>query len=116
MRNDTLRRLLLASRTNRIPIVLHETSNIVRDCPRLMALLGQFSHAVAIHRTLPPARRVYDPFAIVDVAAFVHRFHYDHPRGLHSRGDLPATQLLVRRFDEIWEASRPAVSATRLGL
>lgn len=84
--------------------------------PRLTALLGRFSHAVAIHRTLPPAQRVYDPFAVIDVSAFVHRFHYDHPRGLHSRGDLPATQLLVRRFDELWENSRPAVSATRLGL
>jgi hypothetical protein len=34
-----MRQLLLARRTNRIYIVLHETGNITRDCPRLMMLL-----------------------------------------------------------------------------
>ena len=112
----TLRRFLLASRVNRVRIVLHEPGTLARDCPRLMALLGPFGHAIAIHRTLAPAQRVYDPFALTDTTAFLHRFHYDHARSLYSRGDLPATQLLALRFEEIWEASRPAVSATRLGL
>ena len=96
--------------------VLHETGNIVRDCPRLVLLLKQFSHGIAIQETLPAARRVYDPFAIGDEARFVHRFHYNDVRGAATIGDVAATHALIKRFDEIWQASAPAVSANRTGL
>ncbi len=115
-RYELLRQLLLARRTNRVYIVLHETANIARDCPRLILLLRQFSHAVSIHQTLPDARRVYDPFAVADDARFVHRFHYDNVRGVAMVGDIAATGLLLKRYDEIWQASAPAVAATTLGL
>jgi hypothetical protein len=115
-RCELLRRLLLARRTNRVYIVLHETANITRDCPRLIILLKRFSHGVSIHQTLPDARRIYDPFAIADATRFVHRFHYDHVRGIATVGDIAATGLLLKRYEEIWQASAPAAAATTLGL
>jgi len=115
-RQQSLRRLLLAKRTNQVRIVLHDASNIVRDCPRLIALLKQFSHNLSIHQVLPAANRVYDPFAIADDARFTHRFHHEDMRGVETIGDLAATRLLIKRFDEIWAASTPAVAATVLGL
>ncbi len=115
-RQELLGRFLLARRTNRVRIVLHETGNIVRDCPRLMLLLKRFSHGLAIYQTLPAARRVYDPFAVADDTRFVRRFHYTDIRGEATIGDVAATSLLIRRFDEIWEAAAPSVSATTIGL
>ena len=115
-RHELLRQLLLARRTNRVYIVLHETANITRDCPRLMMLLRQFSDGLSIYQTLPAARCVYDPFAVADDARFVHRFHYADVRGVATVGDVAATQLLMKRFEEIWEASAPSVSATTVGL
>ena len=115
-RYELLRQLLLANRTNRVYIALHETANIIRDCPRLMLLLKQFSHGVSIYQTLPAARRVYDPFAVADDTRFVHRFHYADIRGVATVGDVAAAQLLLKRFEEIWEASVPSVSATTVGL
>ena len=115
-RYELLRTLLLAKRTNRVRIVLHDTRNVVRDCPRLMLLLRHFGHGVAVHQTLPAARRVYDPFAIGDAARFVHRFHYNDVRAVATVGDVAATQLLLKRFDEIWLASAPAVTAGTSGL
>jgi hypothetical protein len=115
-RYDLLRELLLANRTNRVYVALHETANIVRDCPRLITLLKQFSHGLFIYQTLPAARRVYDPFAVADDTRFVHRFHHADVRGVATVGDVAATQLLMKRFDEIWQASAPAVSATTIGL
>ena len=115
-RYDILRELLLASRSNRVYVALHETANIVRDCPRLITLLKQFSHGLFIYQTLPAARRVYDPFAVADDTRFVHRFHHADVRGVATVGDVAATQLLMKRFDEIWQASAPAVSATTIGL
>ena len=115
-RYDLLRRFMLARNTNQVQIVLHETANVTRDCPRLMMLLKQFSHGLKVHKTLAPARRVYDPFAVADDTRFVHRFHYDDMRGTATLGDVAATQLLMKRFDEIWLASSLAVSATTIGL
>jgi hypothetical protein len=115
-RHDLLRSFLLAKRSNRLHIVLHDTGNLVRDCPRLMLLLRQFSHGLVIRQTLPLARRVYDPFAVADETRFVHRFHYNDVRGAETIGDLAATHALIKRFDEIWQASSPAVSANTTGL
>jgi hypothetical protein len=115
-RYDLLRQLLLARPTNRLYIVVHETANITRECPRLIMLLKRFSHCIRIHRTLSAARRVYDPFAIADDARFVRRFHYNDLRGVATVGDVAATNLLLKRFDEIWQASAPGVSATTIGL
>ncbi len=115
-RYDLLRRLLLAGRNRRVHIVLHDATNVMRDCPRLIMLLKHFSHGLAIHQTLPAARRVYDPFAVADDARFVHRFHHADVRGVATIGDVAATSLLIKRFDEIWEASALAVVPTTIGL
>ncbi len=115
-RYELLRRLLLARRTSRVYLVLHETANISRDCPRVIMLLRQFSDAISIHQTRRDARRIYDAFAVADDARFVRRFHYDDIRGISAVGDIAATGLLLTRFDEIWQASAPAVAATTLGL
>ena len=115
-RYELLAQFLVARRANRVKIVLHETANIVRDCPRLMVLLKRFSHGLAIHQTLSAARRVYDPFVVADDTRFVRRFHYTAVGGEASIGDIAATSLLIKRFDEIWEASAPTVTATTIGL
>jgi len=115
-REDLLRAFLLANRSHRIRVVLHDASNLQRDCPRLINLLRQFSHAVSINETEPQAKGVYDPFAVLDERDYVHRFHYDDMRGLIGLDDLSNAQLLAQRFEEIWEASFPAASATTLGL
>jgi hypothetical protein len=115
-RTETLRGFLLRSRTQRLLVVLHETSTLVRDCPRLMDLLRRFSHAISIHETPPQAKQVYDPFVLADERDYVHRFHYDSARGLLALDDPQGALALAHRFEEIWEASTPAVSATTLGL
>jgi hypothetical protein len=115
-RIDLMRALLLASARNRIDIVVHEPDNIRADCPRLVVLQRQFAHAVAIHRTQSLARGVYDPFCIADGSHFARRFHFNSMRGVLALNDPERSGDLVQRFDEIWEASQAAVTATTLGL
>ena len=107
---------LRAKRTNRAMIVLHDASNTVRDCPRIIQLLRRFSHNLAIHQTLQAARHVYDPFAVADDMRIVRRFHYNSVNGEAVTADVAMTGLLTKRFDEIWQASAPAVTATTIGL
>jgi len=115
-RFDLLRRFLLASRRNRLQIVVHEPRTMDRNCPRLLNLLRLHSHAISIHETHSNAKSVYDPFTVVDDHSFVHRFHFDEIRGLMALDDPIGTHALLERFDEIWEASSPAISATTIGL
>lgn len=115
-RMDALRAFLLANPANRVAIVVHDAGNIRTDCPRLISVQRQFGHAVSINRTQSLARGVYDPFCIADGSHYARRFHYDSLRGVLALHDPERAGELVQRFDEIWEASQPAVTATTLGL
>lgn len=115
-RFELLRAFLLASRNNCLEIILHDTDYLTRFCPRMLNLLRQFSHAVSILETTSQAKNIYDPFIVADQACYVHRFHYDSPRALLALNDIEGSHTLILHFEEIKEASRPASSATTLGL
>ncbi len=115
-RNEALRQFLLASRVNRLFIVVHDAEPIERECPRIMDLVRQFSAAVRIHETLSPAKHVYDPFVVFDASHYVHRFHYRYLRAAHGANDVIGAQQLLDRHAEIWEASAHAVRAGTSGL
>ena len=115
-RIEQLRQFLVAGRTHRLMIALHETDPVERDCPRLIALLRQFPMSIEIHRTLAQARNAADPFVIADDHSVWHQMHHEQLRAivaLHSPAD---AMPIAQRFEEIWDLSEPAVSATRLGL
>jgi len=111
-----LRAFLLANPLNRLMIVVHETDRIGQECPRLLQLLQQFGHAAKMRQTTQAAKNVYDPFVIFDAAHYLHRFHYNHLRAAQGSFDLDATQQLLDRYAEIWDASMPAACADVAGL
>ena len=115
-RAEKLREFLVRGRAHRLLIALHDTELLERENARLLTLLRQFPMSIEIHRTLAQARNAADPFVLADDHSVWHQLHNEQPRAvvaLHSPADaLPIAQ----RFDEIWELSEPAVSATTLGL
>jgi len=115
-RAEQLRRFFVAGRAHRLLIALHEPEMLERECPRLLALLRQFPMSIEIHRTLAQARTATDPFIVADDHSVWHQLHHDQQRAivaLHSPND---AFPIAQRFDEIWDLSEPAVSATTLGL
>jgi hypothetical protein len=116
VRHEALQRFLRASRRNRLRIVVHDAGSIERTCPRMLQLLRLFGHAVTIHETQQQAKGVYDPFVVADEMHSVRLFHFDELRGLYAKDDPIEAHTLVERFEEIWEASTPSVSAATLGL
>lgn len=115
-RYELLRAYLLRNRSNRLEIILHDTDYLTRFCPRILGLSRQFSHAITIMETTPQAKAIYDPFAIADQAFYVHRFHYDAPHALLAMNDIAGGRQLIKRFEEIREASAPAAPPTTFGL
>jgi len=115
-RIEGLERFLLASRTRRLYLVVHNTEHLTRQCPRLLTLLRRFSHAMQINRTHEEIREVQDAFVLLDAMHYVRRPMATLFRGAMGLGDENEGQALRGRFAEIWAASYPAVSSTTVGL
>lgn len=115
-RFEALRQFLLANRSNRLLIAVHDTEPVERDCPRLVELLRIFGTAVRIHETLNPAKQVYDPFVIFDANHYLHRFHYRFLRAAQGSNDVMGAQQLLDRHAEIWEVSIQKAIAGNSGL
>ena len=115
-RIEGLERFLLASRTRRLYLVVHNTEHLTRQCPRLLTLLRRFSHAMQINRTHEEIREVQDAFLLLDAMHYVRRPMASLFRGAMGLGDENEGQALRGRFGEIWAASYPAVSSTTIGL
>ena len=115
-RIERLESFLLASRTRRLQLVVHNTDHLTRQCARLMMLLRRFSHVVQINRTNEEIRELQDAFLLLDSMHYVRRPVAQFFRGAMGLGDENEGQALRGRFSEIWAASYPAVSSTTIGL
>jgi len=115
-RYEALRGFLAKNRNNRLTIVLHEVDFFSTHCPRLMGLLKTYSHAISICQTAEHALITNDPFMIADQQHYLHRFHVDDARLLLALHDPVGVRSLQERFDQLLEASSPAVFVTTLGL
>lgn len=111
-----LERFLQGSRTRRIYIVLQDPQHLQRHCPRMMSLLARYSHAIAVHRTHEEIAELRDAFLVVDSSHYVRRPVANFFRGAIGLSDETEAAAMRERFNEIWAASYPAVSATTLGL
>ena len=115
-RVEQLRSFLAASRTRRIYIAVHDPDHVTRYCPRMMALLARFAHAIQVNCTHEEIRSIQDSFLVLDQSHYLRR-----PVALQFRGALGLhddTEALTMRarFTEIWSASFPGVASTTLGL
>jgi len=115
-RYDALNAFLRKSGKSRLVIVLPDTEYVSAYCPRIMNLLKTFSHAMTIHKTVEHARIASDPFVVADELHYVHRFHRDGARSLLAINDPAGARQMEERFQQLLEASHPAVFATTLGL
>jgi hypothetical protein len=115
-RIEKLRSFLLAGRAHRLRIALHETEQLERHEPRLLVLLRQLPASISIHRTIGQARSATDPFVLADDHSVWHQLHHDQARAVVALHSPQNAAPLAQRFDEIWDLSEPAISATKLGL
>jgi hypothetical protein len=111
-----LERFLVASRTRRLYFVVHNTDYVTRQCPRMMALVARYTHAIQINRTHEEIRELQDAFLVLDAMHYVRRPVAQFFRGAMGLGDETEGLAMRGRFQEIWASSYPAVSPTTVGL
>jgi len=115
-RVEQLRSFLAASRTRRIYIAVHDPDHVTRYCPRMMALLARFAHAIQVNCTHEEIRSIQDSFLVLDQSHYLRRpvaHLYRGALGLHDETEALGMRA---RFAEIWSASFPGVAGTTLGL
>jgi hypothetical protein len=115
-RIERIEKFLLASRTRRVYLVLHDTEHVTRHCPRMMTLLARFAHAIQVNRTHEEIRELQDAFLVLDALHYVRRPVAQFFRGAIGLNDDTEGLTMRSRFTEIWSASYPAVSASTSGL
>ena len=115
-RVEQLRQFLAASRTRRIYIAVHDPGHLTRECPRMMALLARFAHAIQVNCTYEEIRNIQDSFLVIDQDHYVRRPVAQLYRGALGLHDETEALAMRGRFMEIWSASFPGVSASTLGL
>lgn len=115
-RIERIGRFLLASRTRRLYLVVHDTEHLTRHCPRMMALITRFAHAIQVNKTHEEIRELQDAFLVLDSLHYVRRPVAQFFRGSIGLGDDTEGLAMRGRFMEIWAASFPAVSGTTVGL
>jgi hypothetical protein len=111
-----LRSFLSTSRTRRLYMAVHEPDHVTRFCPRLMGLLALYNHAIQINRTPESIRNLQDSFMVLDQSHYVRRPVARYFRGAFGINDETEALAMRARFQEIWNASSPAVSSTTAGL
>jgi len=115
-RHLILRDFLLGNPMRRLYLLAHDPHYLSTRCPRMLDLLHRFGQGVFFYQTLPSLHHISAPFAIADGEHLVRKFHFDDPRGLLATHDSASAQALKTRFMEMWAASHPATSVTRLSL
>lgn len=111
-----IERMLLAAPEARLRIVLHDTTHLETRCPRLLRLMGMFSHSVEVRQSPDDLRNLTECYVLTGNDTGVVRFHRDWPRGKWFVANPEEAGTWLSRFKQLWECSTPAASATRLGL
>lgn len=115
-RCETLGRLLASRRDCRLRIVVHDPGPLERNSPRLMRLMRLYPDGVAVRQTPKELRQLADCFLLADRQHGIVRFHAQHARGNFISDDADAIRPWQQRFEELWDAAQPSLTATRLGL
>lgn len=113
---ELLQRVLVASPSHRIQIVLRNPEFLRSRCPRLMRLVAQHSdklHILARPLHLAPLN---DAMLLVDAEHALIRFHKDNVRAKIVSDARSECSPYGQRFSEIWQEGGEPVSATVLGL
>jgi len=115
-RVEQLRLFLAASRTRRLYIAVHDPGHLTSYCPRMMALLARFAHAIQVNCTHEEIRNIQDSFLVLDQSHYLRRPVAQLYRGALGLHDETEALVMRARFAEIWSASFPGVAGTTLGL
>jgi hypothetical protein len=115
-RIEMLKRLLANSRGLTLRIAVRDGGHLRDHSPRLMELLRNNSHRMAIFETPENLAHLRDSMILADEGNGLILFDQDQPRCKLILDEIGETSVYSRRFEEIWQEGGRPVSAGIVGL
>lgn len=115
-RLEHLKRLLQDNRPDALRFAMRDAGPVQRDCPRLMQLLGRYTHSMSMQETPANLAHLRDAMILVDGRHGLIRFDRDQPRCKLLIDECDELRPYLQRFDEIWNEGGTPLSITTLGL
>lgn len=115
-RIEMLKRLLANSRGLTLRIGVRDGAYLRDHSPRLMELLRDNSHRMAVIETPENLAHLRDSMILADEGNGVILFDQDQPRCKLIVDDIGETSGYRRRFEEIWQEGGRSISAGIVGL
>ena len=115
-RYEALRNFCLPGNGRRMEILLDDPAYLQPHCPRLMALLRDFSHIIEVRQTDMDSGLPDFGFVLADRSVWLKRFDKTAFPGQLDMDDAASAALLHQQFDHLWQRAVASVSATTLGL
>ncbi|WP_157058526.1 hypothetical protein [Azoarcus sp. CIB] len=105
-----------STRRDTLRILLHSTTWLQQDCPRLTRLLSHYAHCASVRTADAGARIWSQPFLIADDCHLVTRFHQELPRGKSSTDAAGSLTHLATQFETFWMNGEASAVGTPLDL
>lgn len=115
-RHAALRAFCVTGGGRSIEFLLDDIGSVTRDHPRLLRLLRDFGHVLAIRQADPGMPRPDQAFVVGDRQAVLLRPDKAAVHGIHHADDPARATALMQDFEGLWQRAPAQVSATTLGL
>ena len=104
---DIMKRFVLARRFAKARVLLSDTTRLLRDNNRFIAMGRRLTSCIDIRPAVAGARQRACAYLIADDRAIVYRVHPDRWDGVADLNNPPVVRQYLDEFDEIWQASSP---------
>lgn len=115
-RSEMLKRILSSNRGICLKIAVRDEEFFINRAPRLLTLLRNHNHHVAIQKTPDSLAQLRDGMLLADGCHALVLFEQGQPRCKLIVDDMNETQNYMQRFDEIWHSGCSPISMGVAGL
>jgi hypothetical protein len=102
---EIVKRFVLARRFAKVRVLLSDSSRLLRDNNRFIAMGRRLTSCIDIRAAVIPGRERACGYLIGDDRAIVYRVHSDRWDGVADLNNPPVARQYLDEFDEIWHAS-----------
>jgi hypothetical protein len=102
---EIVKRFVLARRFAKVRVLLSDSSRLLRDNNRFIAMGRRLTSCIDIRPATGVAKQRACGYLIADDRAIVYRVHSDRWDGVADLNNPPVARQYLDEFDEIWHAS-----------
>ncbi|MDQ2070783.1 DUF7931 domain-containing protein [Natronospira bacteriovora] len=113
---EAARQFAIRSQHTRIRVLVQDATRAVKEGHGLTRLAARLSSHVSLHRPHDDDVSHADTFIVADDQGYLYRPLADRLEGRWHAYDPAEARRLARRFDEMWERSKPEPEFRRLGV